>query len=110
MHVLSSNIAGATPLASRTRSHRRASTTVPRAQLHTSSQHVQQSSEEGVAMGMSRRDLLTLVALSGSAMLAAPQPASAIQGLTAGRIPGVSNEADENGFFKYIRPEGKSGG
>uniref|UniRef100_A0A383VDK8 PsbP C-terminal domain-containing protein n=1 Tax=Tetradesmus obliquus TaxID=3088 RepID=A0A383VDK8_TETOB len=36
--------------------------------------------------------------------------ALAVQGLTAGRIPGVSSTADADGFYRYTRPEGKSGG
>ncbi|GAX72755.1 hypothetical protein CEUSTIGMA_g211.t1 [Chlamydomonas eustigma] len=40
----------------------------------------------------------------------APKVAQAIQGTTAGRIPGLSSKPDETGFFQYTRPEGKSGG
>jgi hypothetical protein len=36
-------------------------------------------------------------------------PASAVQGLTAGRIPGVTGP-DPDGYMTYTRPEGKSGG
>lgn len=36
-------------------------------------------------------------------------PAHAIQGLTAGRVPGLST-TDTEGFRTYARPEGKSGG
>eukprot|EP00882_Tetradesmus_deserticola_P002227 GHRQ01002379.1.p1 GENE.GHRQ01002379.1~~GHRQ01002379.1.p1 ORF type:complete len:279 (+),score=108.63 GHRQ01002379.1:232-1068(+) len=36
--------------------------------------------------------------------------ALAVQGLTAGRIPGISTTADADGFYTYTRPEGKSGG
>lgn len=38
------------------------------------------------------------------------EPAKAVQGYTAGRVPGLSTTPDEEGFFTYIRPEGKSGG
>ncbi|KAK9907470.1 hypothetical protein WJX75_004198 [Coccomyxa subellipsoidea] len=37
------------------------------------------------------------------------QPALAVQGLTAGRIPGLSSP-DGDGWLTYVRPEGKSGG
>jgi hypothetical protein len=33
-----------------------------------------------------------------------------VQGLTAGRIPGLTPEPDAEGYFTYTRPEGKSGG
>ena len=36
--------------------------------------------------------------------------AQAVQGYTAGRIPGVSETPDADGFYTYTRPEGKSGG
>lgn len=36
-------------------------------------------------------------------------PAQAIQGSIAGRIPGITGP-DNNGFYTYQRPEGKSGG
>lgn len=50
--------------------------------------------------------------LAGAAALAAVtacQPALAVQGITAGRIPGISGP-DDDGFYTYQRPEGKSGG
>ncbi|KAL6755585.1 hypothetical protein V8C86DRAFT_2674101 [Haematococcus lacustris] len=56
-----------------------------------------------------RRDILALLA-TPVALAAAPLPSHAIQGLTAGRIPGLSNTADEDGFYQYQRPAGKSGG
>lgn len=38
-------------------------------------------------------------------------PAAAVQGLTAGRVPGVNFAApDAEGFYTYTRPQGKSGG
>eukprot|EP00798_Chlamydomonas_sp_ICE-L_P013930 gene13930-19860_t len=37
-------------------------------------------------------------------------PAHAIQGLTPGRVPGRSSTPDDQGFYTYTRPEGKSGG
>lgn len=43
-------------------------------------------------------------------LLSQAPSALAIQGLTAGRIPGVSSEPDADGFYMYKRPEGKSGG
>lgn len=45
-----------------------------------------------------------------AAPLAMSEPAKAVQGLTAGRIPGLASTPDENGFYQYQRPEGKSGG
>ncbi|CAD7694660.1 unnamed protein product, partial [Ostreobium quekettii] len=36
--------------------------------------------------------------------------AEAVQGYTAGRIPGVSASPDAQGFYTYKRPPGKSGG
>ncbi|KAG2497548.1 hypothetical protein HYH03_004295 [Edaphochlamys debaryana] len=36
--------------------------------------------------------------------------ARAIQGMTAGRMPGVSKVPDAEGYYLYRRPEGKSGG
>lgn len=60
----------------------------------------------------SRRDVLLAPVAIASVFeaLRNPSEALAIQGLTAGRIPGLSTEADEAGFYTYTRPEGKSGG
>jgi len=54
-----------------------------------------------------RRALLmaTVAALSATG----GTPAEAVQGLTAGRIPGITGP-DRDGFYRYTRPEGKSGG
>ncbi|KAF5835636.1 hypothetical protein DUNSADRAFT_7138 [Dunaliella salina] len=57
-----------------------------------------------------RAILLSVPPLVGSALLQQNDEARAIQGGTAGRIPGQSKEPDENGFYTYTRPEGKSGG
>ena len=46
---------------------------------------------------------------AGGAVLARPDGARAVQGLVAGRVPGLG-ELDQEGFRKYTRPEGKSGG
>lgn len=62
---------------------------------------------------LKRRDLLASLVLapaSAAMLLQPPPPAMAIQGSTAGRIPGISSTPDENGYFAYTRPEGKSGG
>jgi len=48
-----------------------------------------------------------MIALATSC-LATCSPANAIQGLTAGRIPGVTGPG-EDGYYTYTRPEGKSG-
>lgn len=55
-----------------------------------------------------RRQALSLLAVTP--VLAQAQSAWAVQGLTAGRIPGLNPEPDANGYFTYTRPEGKSGG
>lgn len=49
--------------------------------------------------------------LMGCALALLPYtgPSHAVQGLTAGRIPGVTGP-ESNGFYRYTRPEGKSGG
>lgn len=58
-----------------------------------------------------RSALLASAALPLSSLLLLPSsPASAIQGLTAGRIPGLSATPDASGLYTYVRPEGKSGG
>jgi len=41
--------------------------------------------------------------------LAAPGAAPAVQGYTAGRIPGLG-DVDDEGYRRYTRPAGKSGG
>lgn len=51
-----------------------------------------------------------VAAVASSAALAPAPPAAAIQGLTAGRIPGLSPTPSPDGTFLYSRPEGKSGG
>lgn len=60
-----------------------------------------------------RRAALAAAAASLAASLAlarSPPPAAAVQGLTAGRIPGLGTTLDEYGYAQYKRPEGKSGG
>ncbi|KAL4448957.1 hypothetical protein ABPG77_007674 [Micractinium sp. CCAP 211/92] len=59
------------------------------------------------APSLDRRSMLAGAAALATA--AACQPALAIQGLTAGRIPGITGP-DDDGFYTYQRPEGKSGG
>ena len=54
-----------------------------------------------------RQAMLGLAA--GGAGLGRPDGARAVQGLVAGRVPGLG-ELDQEGFRKYTRPEGKSGG
>lgn len=59
----------------------------------------------------SRRSLLAASMLASLVFESTlSQPAEAVQGLTAGRIPGLSKEKDAEGFRFYRRPEGKSGG
>uniref|UniRef100_A0A7S1NRN9 PsbP C-terminal domain-containing protein n=1 Tax=Eutreptiella gymnastica TaxID=73025 RepID=A0A7S1NRN9_9EUGL len=55
---------------------------------------------------LSRRGTL---AFGAAALMTQGQAAQAVQGLTAGRIPGFG-PVDENGIKPYVRPEGKSGG
>jgi len=58
-----------------------------------------------------RRAALAAAVLSPFAVVAhRPLPARAVQGLTAGRIPGLSSKPGADGLFEYRRPEGKSGG
>lgn len=63
----------------------------------------------------SRRATLFAAAAAASTLplplLSFPHRAEAIQGLTAGRIPGLSAQPDAStGLYTYVRPEGKSGG
>mmetsp|Transcript_34117 Transcript_34117/g.85882 ORF Transcript_34117/g.85882 Transcript_34117/m.85882 type:complete len:285 (-) Transcript_34117:146-1000(-) len=62
---------------------------------------------------VSRRGLGAAALAAGVAAagldLANPQPAAAVMGMTAGRVPGLA-AADANGIRRYTRPEGKSGG
>ena len=54
-----------------------------------------------------RRAALAAAVLSPFAVVAhRPLPARAIQGLTAGRIPGLSSKPGADGLFEYRRPEG----
>jgi hypothetical protein len=62
---------------------------------------------------LSRRGLGAAAMAAGVAAAGAdlilPQPAQAVMGMTAGRVPGLA-PADKNGVRRYTRPEGKSGG
>lgn len=67
-------------------------------------------SQEGEEPALRRRDALALpVAAAALSALEFPQSALAVQGLTAGRIPGLT-VSDIEGFNYYKRPAGKSGG
>lgn len=57
---------------------------------------------------LDRRLLLSAALAVATAAVLPVQPAVAIQGITAGRIPGVTGP-DAEGYMKYQRPEGKSG-
>ncbi|GFR40581.1 hypothetical protein Agub_g1161, partial [Astrephomene gubernaculifera] len=59
---------------------------------------------------LSRRHALAMSVAAAAGLALGVRPGKAIQGLTAGRIPGLSKDADEDGFYTYTRPEGKSGG
>eukprot|EP00887_Chlorella_sp_A99_P000195 scaffold13.g195.t1 len=56
-----------------------------------------------------RRLLLSAASALAAAATWQQQPATAVQGLTAGRIPGITGP-DAEGYYTYQRPEGKSGG
>lgn len=55
-----------------------------------------------------RRDML-LQSTAALLLVSNVGSSHAVQGLTAGRIPGVTGP-DSSGLFRYTRPEGKSGG
>lgn len=90
--------------------------------------------EAGTATALSRRAVLS-AALAIAAMPGTGLPAEAVQGYTAGRLPGmgdahtmlchttvweqsltsppvsgVSKATDADGYYTYTRPEGKQGG
>jgi len=44
--------------------------------------------------------------LTWGGLAATPPPATAVQGMVAGRVPGLAT-ADANGVRKYTRPEAK---
>eukprot|EP00958_Prasinococcus_capsulatus_P015460 scaffold1646_cov384-Prasinococcus_capsulatus_cf.AAC.11 len=49
--------------------------------------------------------------MASSAWLSSAAPsARAVNGMFAGRVPGITTELDENGFYTYTRPNGKGGG
>ncbi|GIL48055.1 hypothetical protein Vafri_4764 [Volvox africanus] len=66
--------------------------------------------EHEALTAFSRRETLGLSIAAVTTVVLGARPSQAIQGLTAGRIPGLSKEPDEEGFYMYVRPEGKSGG
>jgi len=59
-------------------------------------------------LGLDRRQALASVAATLAVSTFPSGNANAIQGLTAGRIPGVTGP-DKDGYYTYTRPEGKSG-
>jgi len=62
-----------------------------------------------VASQQRRRAIASLTAAAAAFTTWQPNnTAKAIQGLTAGRIPGISGPGPD-GYYKYQRPEGKSG-
>lgn len=61
------------------------------------------------AAAHSRRNLLG-VAGACALGLSLPEEAQAVQGLTAGRIPGLSPDPELPNVQVYVRPDGKSGG
>lgn len=65
--------------------------------------------EASSAEDLSRRALLAATAAVPCSLLLPAAPAGAIQGTIAGRIPGLTGP-NGDGYYKYTRPEGKSGG
>jgi hypothetical protein len=59
--------------------------------------------------GNSRRNLLGIAGTCLTSFFL-PDEARAVQGLTAGRVPGLSPDPDMPNVQIYCRPEGKSGG
>ncbi|DBA75452.1 TPA: hypothetical protein ACH3X1_010709 [Trebouxia sp. C0004] len=57
-----------------------------------------------------RRAVMSASLASAAVMLLIDTPAYAVQGYTAGRIPGLTKTPDAEGFYTYTRPEGKQGG
>lgn len=55
-----------------------------------------------------RQTILSLSTAVLASFAAGDLPAAAVQGLTAGRLPGITGP-DSDGFYMYKRPEGKSG-
>lgn len=80
-----------------------------RAQPRTlaASKQTPQTSTDGAAH--SRRSLLA-VAGTCAVDVSVPEEAQAVQGLTAGRIPGLSPDPELPNVQVYVRPDGKSGG
>ena len=78
-------------------------------QSHASTNAAAASNQHAEAESASRR--LVLGASAAAVLLAAADaPAQAVQGLTAGRIPGLAPDPEMDGFNMYKRPAGKSGG
>ncbi|EFJ48537.1 hypothetical protein VOLCADRAFT_74648 [Volvox carteri f. nagariensis] len=63
-----------------------------------------------VCTTFARREALIAPIAAAATLAFGARPSQAIQGLIAGRIPGLSKQPDEDGFYMYTRPEGKSGG
>jgi hypothetical protein len=66
-------------------------------------------STSGTLTDVGRRALMVGLASVAGPLAGPTGKAQALQGYTAGRIPGVS-AADQDGFNRYRRPEGKQGG
>lgn len=64
---------------------------------------------EGISMRGTRRDTMLLMGTMCVSLMSDSGVSYGVQGLTAGRIPGVTGPNAE-GFYTYTRPEGKSGG
>lgn len=84
---------------------------VARSGMRTPSQDGEQgsSSISKTATDLTRRNTLAGLAAFVGAVVLPAEEAQAVQGYTAGRIPGIS-PSDEEGFLKYSRPLGKQGG
>eukprot|EP00873_Tetraselmis_striata_P023051 jgi/Tetstr1/443315/TSEL_031330.t1 len=68
------------------------------------------SKVEGAAPSLPRRAALAAALVALPALSGAPQPARAVMGMTAGRVPGLTPVPGREGYQQYLRPEGKSGG
>lgn len=94
------------PVAAGVAGQRRAAAAAPAASAGRAGSSTCEVAAAAAAVSLDRRALLGAAAALAAA--ACQPPAWAVQGLTAGRIPGVSGP-DADGLYTYTRPEGKSG-
>ena len=84
--------------------------TAPPPTLTTSTRTRTQAAVPTPPAAVARRSTLALLAAGAAGLAHRAPPAAAIQGLTAGRIPGLASRPGPDGTYAYVRPEGKSGG